>query len=222
MASGPSATAASMRSAPSTPPMADSRLSVKARLARIAGAQQDGEVADFLGDLVGRDRDRGGRAERNRGQHGGRDQRAVDEGVEGVADDDQRRGAAGVDFAVVAGVAVAPQHQLLEQEEGEHAASSVPSAAVGGSDRSASGSSASSATPSSVPDRIADQPGTRRTPEAVAEKEKHRSRRETADATQNAEPTATANTCTARMIAEGPGSDSYPFPPSRSRVRGGA
>ena len=74
--------------------MPDIMFSVSARGGRVAGAQQDGDVADFLRDLVRRNRQRGGDPERNRGQHRGRDDRAVDEGVERVADDDQRRGAA--------------------------------------------------------------------------------------------------------------------------------
>ena len=120
--------------------------------ARVAGAQQDRDVADFLRNLVRGDGERGRDAERHRRDDRRRDHRAVDERVERVADDHQRRGAAGVHLALVRVVAVAPQHELLEQEEREDAGEQRRRARGAGSMcSSASGSSASSATPSSVP-----------------------------------------------------------------------
>ena len=86
-------------------------------LPAVARRQQDGDVADFLRDLVRRDGDRRVDAERDRGHHRGGDDRAVDEVVERVAEDDQRRRRR-VHVAFV-GVAVPQQHQFLEDEEDE-------------------------------------------------------------------------------------------------------
>ena len=87
--------------------------------AAVAGRQQDGDVADLLRDLVRGDGDRRVDAERHRREHGGADDRAVDEVVERVADEDERHGRA-VHLALV-GVAMAKQHQLLENEERQDA-----------------------------------------------------------------------------------------------------
>ena len=57
--------------------------------------------------------------ERDRGQHRRADDRAVDEVVKRVADDDERR-RRGVHLALV-GVAVPQQHELFEDEEHEDA-----------------------------------------------------------------------------------------------------
>ena len=144
--------------------------------------------AHFLGDLVRGHGQRRGRAERNRGQHGRGNQRAVDEGVKGVADDDQGRGAAGVHLAVMSGVAMSPEHQLLEQEEGEDAGEKR---AEGGGRRERSqrlGQQREQRDTEQRAHRVADQPRDQTHPQRVAEKEKNRSRRETADAAENAEP----------------------------------
>ena len=78
------------------------------------------------------------------------DDRAVDKVVKRVADDDERRRRA-VHLALV-GVAVAEQHELLENEERQDADEQRAEArVVASSSFSASGSSASSATPSSAP-----------------------------------------------------------------------
>jgi len=82
-------------------------------------------------------------AERHRREHGGTDDRAVDEVVERVADEHERHGASRRAPALV-GVAMPKQHQLLEDEEVRDAASSVPNTAGGTAFSRASGSSASS------------------------------------------------------------------------------
>ena len=81
--------------------------------------KQDREVANLLRDLMRGDGDRHADAKRHRGHDRCGDGRAIDEVVERVADDDGEH-AAVVDFTVVR-MTVAPQHQLLEQEEQEDA-----------------------------------------------------------------------------------------------------
>ena len=81
--------------------------------------QQDGEVAHLLRNLVCRHGERRADAERHRRHDRGGDDGTIDEVVEGVADE-HREDAAVVHFAVVS-VAVAPEHQLLEDEEREDA-----------------------------------------------------------------------------------------------------
>ena len=87
--------------------------------AAVAGRQQDGDVADLLRNFVRGDGDGGVDAERHRREHGRTDDRAVDEVVKGVADEDQRHRRA-VHTAFV-GVAVAQQHELLEHEKRQDA-----------------------------------------------------------------------------------------------------
>ena len=91
--------------------------------------QQDREVADLLRDLMGRHCDRGDDAEMDVGEKGRADQHAVDQVVDGVADEDE--GAGGrlrrvppltVPVHLAVGlVAMPPEHQLLEQEEPQYA-----------------------------------------------------------------------------------------------------
>ena len=87
--------------------------------AAVAGGEQDGDVADFLRDFVRGDGDGGVDAERHRCHDGRADDRAVDEVVKRVADEEQGRGGA-VDLAFV-GVAVPEQDQLFEREEEQDA-----------------------------------------------------------------------------------------------------
>ena len=87
--------------------------------ARIAGMKQDGEIADFLRDLVCRDRDRHADAERHRCHDRGGNGGAIHEVVKRIADH-HRKDAAVVYLAVVR-MTVTPEHQLLEQEEQEDA-----------------------------------------------------------------------------------------------------
>ena len=151
-ASGIDCDAASIATAPRMPPTAESMFSVKARPREIPGAQQDRDVADFLRNLVRRHRQRGRDPQRDRRQHRRGDHRAVDECVERVADDHQRCRAAGVHLALLRVVAMAPQHQLFEEEEREHACQAACRALAWAADvRAPRGSRASSATPSSVP-----------------------------------------------------------------------
>ena len=105
--------------APSTPDAPDSTLSQQRPAAAVSGLQQDREVADLLRNLVRGDGNRGRDAQRHGREHGAGDDRAVDEIVERVADQHERRGA--VRLAVV-GVAMTPQDELLEHEERENAA----------------------------------------------------------------------------------------------------
>ena len=77
--------------------------------------QQDRDVAELLRNFVRRHGERRADAERNRRPHRRADDDAVEKIVERVADDHHRRRHA-VGFAVVR-VAVAPQHQLLEQKK---------------------------------------------------------------------------------------------------------
>ena len=102
--------------------MADSEIEDHRLAARVAGAQEDREITQFLGDLVRGGGDRGADAERDRRHDGGADDRAVDEGVEGVADDDEGGGGVVVHRAFIRLVAMAPDHQLFEHEEREDAA----------------------------------------------------------------------------------------------------
>ena len=67
--------------------MPDSRFSVNARELRESRAQENRNVTDFLRDLVRGDRQRRGDAERHGRKDRGRDDRAVDERMERVADD---------------------------------------------------------------------------------------------------------------------------------------
>ena len=87
---------------------------------RVAGVQQNREVAELLRNLVRRHGERGAHAERDRRPHRRADDDTVEKVVERVADDHHRRGHA-VRLAVVR-VAVPPQHELLEQEEQHDAA----------------------------------------------------------------------------------------------------
>ena len=146
---GMTPTAAYAMSAPTSARCAGHEVQQQRAAAAVAGRQEDGDVADFLRDLVRGDGDGRVDAERNRREDRRADDRAVDEVVERVADEDERRGRA-VHLALV-GVAVPQQHQLLEDEERQDAGEQRAEHGAGGSVSSASGSSASSATPSSAP-----------------------------------------------------------------------
>ena len=87
---------------------------------RITCPEQDREVADLLGDLVGGHRKGRRHAERHRDGCGSGNDGAVDEVVDRIADQDERGGRV-VHLAVVR-VAVSPQHEFLEDEEGDDAA----------------------------------------------------------------------------------------------------
>ena len=118
--------------------------------AAVAGGEQDGDVADFLRNLVRGDGDGGVDAERHRGQHRGADDRAVDEVVKGVADEARAarwRRAPGTRRC--GSGAAAPASRARRTAGCRRAACRRPAAAASVS--SASGSSASSATPSSAP-----------------------------------------------------------------------
>ena len=138
--------------------------------------QQDGEVADLLRNLVRGDGDRRADAERHRRHHRGGDDGAVDEVVERVADE-HRQDAAVVHFAVV-GVAVPPEHQLLEDEEEQDAERAACRRRCGaGSCSSVLGRIVEHRHAEQRADGVADQPGTsraraeslmRRTPEATS------------------------------------------------------
>ena len=88
--------------------------------------QENDEVADFLRDFVRDDRGRGDHTELGALQKRRRDQDAVDEVVETVADDDHEPAAAAaarvgvmvVGLAVL-DMAMPPQHELLQNEERE-------------------------------------------------------------------------------------------------------
>ena len=85
---GTTCTAAKATSAPSDARRAGDDVQHQRPAAAVAGGEQDRDVADFLRDLVRGDGDRGVDAERHRRHHGGADDRAVDEVVERVADED--------------------------------------------------------------------------------------------------------------------------------------
>ena len=87
---------------------------------RVSRREQNREVAHLLRNLVRRDRERRRHAKRERDETRGGDDDAVNERVERVADDDQRDGAR-MDLARVVVVAVPPDDELLENEEGENA-----------------------------------------------------------------------------------------------------
>ena len=118
---------------------------------RVAGAQEDRDVAHLLRNLVRGDGERGRDAERHRRDDRGGNHGAVHERMECVADDHEGGGAAGVHLALVRVVAVTPQHELFEEEEREDACEQRRHRLRASRLASASGRSASSATPSSVP-----------------------------------------------------------------------
>jgi hypothetical protein len=70
--------------------MLDSRLKASALHPAHARVQQHEVVADFLRDFVRDDGGRGHDAQRHALREGGGDQHAIDEIVEGIADQDQR------------------------------------------------------------------------------------------------------------------------------------
>src|SRR5262245_11973438 len=86
--------------------------------------EKNGEVSDLLRNLVRRHGDGGAYAQRNRRQHGRTDDGSIDKVMEGVADHHGGDGAF-VNLTVVR-VAVAPEHQLLENEEQHDAAEQRP------------------------------------------------------------------------------------------------
>ena len=130
--------------------------------ARVAGGEQDREVAGFLRDLVRRDRERRGHAERHGHERGGGDHDAVDERVHHVADDDQRRGRL-VDVALMPVVAVPPEHEFLENEERQDAGEQrAEDRRRRQRSRAPAARSPSSAAPSSVPTAYDTSHGTMR------------------------------------------------------------
>lgn len=85
-----------------------------------AGVEEDPEIAEFLGDLVGGENQPGHDAQFGADDEGSADREAVDEVVEGVGDQDQ------VPERAVGGgraVAVMPVQVLLEQEASRKKAS---------------------------------------------------------------------------------------------------
>ena len=92
--------------------------------------KQNREITDLLWDLVRGHRDGGDDAEMHIRHEGRRDQHAVEDIVETIADQNERGGGGitavivivrHVTFAQVQ-MAVAPQHQLLEHKENEQTA----------------------------------------------------------------------------------------------------
>ena len=154
--------------------------------AAVAGGEQDRDVADFLRNLVRGDGDGRVDAERHRRQHGRADDRAVDEVVERVADDDERRRRA-VHLALV-GVAVAEQHQLLEHEEREDAArAACRTRARGVSGVERFGQQRQQRDAEQRADRVADQPRHQPRADAVGEEEERGGDEQAAAAAEEAQ-----------------------------------
>src|SRR4051812_16449908 len=126
--------------------------------AAVARVEPDQEVPDLLRYLVGDDRRRGDDAELGAVQERRGDQYAVDEGVDRVADHDERAAASLVvplrvaimHFAVL-GVAMAPEHSFSSTKKPKMPARIALAASCGGPLSNACGITSRNAAPSSAP-----------------------------------------------------------------------
>ena len=134
---------------------------------------------------MGGDRNRGVDAERDRRQHRRADNRAVDEIVEPVADQDERRGRR-VHFAVI-GVAMSQQHQLFENEEQHDAAEQRAEHRCRRQHAERFGQQRQQRDAEQRPDGIADQPGHDPLPHRVGEEHERRCDEQAAAAADEAE-----------------------------------
>ena len=152
----------------------------------VPGGKQNGDVADFLGNLVRRHRDRGVDTERDGGQHRRAHDRAVDEIMEGVAEQHERSGRA-VDVALI-GMAVTEQHQPLEHEEGQDAGEQRAEH-VGGRQRlQRLGQQREKRDAEQRADGVADEPRNEAGADFVGEEQQRRGDEQTAEAAEKAQP----------------------------------
>ena len=137
---------------------------------------------------MGGDRKRRGNPKRHGCDDRCRDDGAVDEGVERVADDDERRRAARVNFALVGIVAVPPHDEFLEQEKREYAGKQRPKRMPRGDTLERFREQCQQRHSEQRADGVADQPRHELDAQMIAKQKERRRCQESAKAAEDTQP----------------------------------